>query len=282
MATLAKLTSQSTQTLSLLLERQRLQTLSGEGSSLHLPQITRNLQQLRTGILDLEEKEGNIEAVRLLKSQYERMRGMLGPDAEVAGVQRCVRRVLQSVASADPRSPQVELSTASTVVQCNSARFLYTTVSLEIPVTACRLAVQRRSPRRPLCALHRRPGGRSPAVYGRYAARAEAAHEPARPPFRQPVAIHQPTAGPVVTDQRRARRSYWPPARAGRRARFNRQPYVAREAEPRPRRAGRKTEQCVLDVLPPWQLISSKVIGSTVMIGLIILVLFILIIIFKT
>ena len=94
MATLAKLTSQSTQTLSLLLERQRLQTLSGDGSSLHLPQITRNLQQLRTGILDLEDKEGNIEAVRLLKSQYERMRGMLGPDAEVAGVERCVRRVV--------------------------------------------------------------------------------------------------------------------------------------------------------------------------------------------
>ena len=49
MATLAKLTSQSTQTLSLLLERQRLQTLSTDSTSLHLPQITRNLQQLRAG-----------------------------------------------------------------------------------------------------------------------------------------------------------------------------------------------------------------------------------------
>ena len=80
MATLAKLTSLSTQTLSLLLERQRLQTLSpaGTGNSLHLPQITRNLNQLRTGVADLEEKDGNTEAVRLLKSQYERMRGMLG------------------------------------------------------------------------------------------------------------------------------------------------------------------------------------------------------------
>ena len=90
MATLAKLTSLSTQTLSLLLERQRLQTLStgGNGNSLHLPQITRNLNQLRTGVVDLEEKEGNTEAVRLLKSQYERMRGMLGSDADVAGIPR--------------------------------------------------------------------------------------------------------------------------------------------------------------------------------------------------
>ncbi|TCD67624.1 hypothetical protein EIP91_012189 [Steccherinum ochraceum] len=86
MATLAKLTSQSTQTLSLLLERQRLQSLSSTpNNSLHLPQITRNLKQLRSGILALEEKEGASEAVRLLKSQYERMRGMLG--AEGSGVE---------------------------------------------------------------------------------------------------------------------------------------------------------------------------------------------------
>ena len=90
MATLSKLTSISTQTLTLLLERQRLESLSTNSTSLHLPQITRNLQQLRTGIVDLEEKEGNIEAVRLLKSQYERMRGMLGAEADVAGVPRCV------------------------------------------------------------------------------------------------------------------------------------------------------------------------------------------------
>lgn len=93
MATLAKLTSQSTQTLSLLLERQRLQTLSpGPTNSLHLPQIARNLKQLRAGIVKLEEKEGASEAVRLLKSQYERMRGMLGGEADAAGVEplRCV------------------------------------------------------------------------------------------------------------------------------------------------------------------------------------------------
>lgn len=92
MATLAKLTSLSTQSLSLLLERQRLQSLSAgpDGSSLHLSQITRNLNQLRTGVLELEEKDGNTEAVRLLKSQYERMRGMLGHEAEAAGIQRSV------------------------------------------------------------------------------------------------------------------------------------------------------------------------------------------------
>ncbi|KAI0795038.1 hypothetical protein C8Q75DRAFT_523740 [Abortiporus biennis] len=89
MATLAKLTSQSTQTLSLLLERQRLQTLSTgpNTNSLHLPQIKRNLNQLRKGILQFEEKEGSSEAIKLLKSQYERMRSMLGVEAETAGIE---------------------------------------------------------------------------------------------------------------------------------------------------------------------------------------------------
>ena len=68
MTSLAKLTSQSTQTLSLLLERQRLQTISSGPNNLHLPQITRNLNQLRTGILELESKEGGSEASRLLKN----------------------------------------------------------------------------------------------------------------------------------------------------------------------------------------------------------------------
>ncbi|KAI0701730.1 hypothetical protein C8Q76DRAFT_633699 [Earliella scabrosa] len=89
-APLAKLTSLSTQTLSLLLERQRLQTLSSNTTSLHASQIVKNLQQLRTGILDLEETEGPSEATRLLRAQHERMRGMLGADAESMGVQRCV------------------------------------------------------------------------------------------------------------------------------------------------------------------------------------------------
>lgn len=81
---LAKLTAVSTKTLSLLLERQRLQTLPSStsgfsnGSSLHYPQIKRNLKQLREGILALETKEGSVsEAAKLLRSQYDRMRGML-------------------------------------------------------------------------------------------------------------------------------------------------------------------------------------------------------------
>ncbi|KAG7095175.1 hypothetical protein E1B28_005954 [Marasmius oreades] len=79
---LAKLTSVSTQTLSLLLERQRgpFIPVSNEDtneSPLHLPQITRNMEQLRKGILEMEEKEGRSEASKLLRSQYDRMRSML-------------------------------------------------------------------------------------------------------------------------------------------------------------------------------------------------------------
>lgn len=119
---LAKLTSLSTQTLSLLLERQRLQSIpqfqpstatpgSTEStfkltstSNLHLPQIKRNLNQLRSGILELESKDaagagggavgastiGGGEAVGLLKNQYGRMRAMLGEDAESLGIERYV------------------------------------------------------------------------------------------------------------------------------------------------------------------------------------------------
>ena len=83
--TLAKLTSISTNTLSLLLERQRLQSLSGASStnpvsnaSLHFPQIKRNMTRLREGILELEAKEGESTATSLLRKQYDRMRGMLG------------------------------------------------------------------------------------------------------------------------------------------------------------------------------------------------------------
>lgn len=85
---LAKLTSVSTKTLSLLLERQRLQSLpsfSGtsstnsvsNGTSLHFPQIKRNMTRLREGILELEGQNGQSEAVGLLRKQYDRMRGML-------------------------------------------------------------------------------------------------------------------------------------------------------------------------------------------------------------
>jgi syntaxin 8 len=84
---LPKLTSLSTQTLTLLLERQRLQTLPSFSSTTdahstksrsHLSQISQNLNRLRTGILEMEAKEGRSEANELLRSQYRRMRDMLG------------------------------------------------------------------------------------------------------------------------------------------------------------------------------------------------------------
>lgn len=85
---LAKLTSTSTQTLSLLLERQRLQTFPAFSASpdaasdpLHLPQIRKNMGQLRAGILDMEAKEGRTQSAQLLRNQYGRMRAMLGNDA---------------------------------------------------------------------------------------------------------------------------------------------------------------------------------------------------------
>ncbi|KAI0300083.1 hypothetical protein B0F90DRAFT_1724689 [Multifurca ochricompacta] len=86
---LAKLTSLSAQTLSLLLERQRLQSLPPAGvtratnSSLHLPQITRNLAQLRSGILELESIGDHREAIALLRTQHVRMRDMVGSDVVI-------------------------------------------------------------------------------------------------------------------------------------------------------------------------------------------------------
>ncbi|KAN0126033.1 hypothetical protein V8E52_001240 [Russula decolorans] len=86
---LARLTALSTQTLSLLLERQRLQSLSpavtegATNSSLHLPQITRNLALLRSGIQELESTGDHSEAVVLLRNQHVRMRGMVGSDAVI-------------------------------------------------------------------------------------------------------------------------------------------------------------------------------------------------------
>jgi syntaxin 8 len=86
---LARLTALSTQTLSLLLERQRLQSLTpavtegATNSSLHLPQITRNLSLLRSGILELESTGEHNEAIVLLRNQHVRMRGMVGSDAVI-------------------------------------------------------------------------------------------------------------------------------------------------------------------------------------------------------
>lgn len=87
---LAKLTSLSTQTLSLLLERQRLVGLGAPPPASSTQHIARNLTQLRTGILELETHfpeskgtahgQGQREAAGLLRNQFERMRDMLGAD----------------------------------------------------------------------------------------------------------------------------------------------------------------------------------------------------------
>jgi syntaxin 8 len=95
-SSLPRLTSLSTQTLTLLLERQRLQSLSGPAeSSVSLPssslaQITRNLTHIRAGIHELEEQQrqhsggssASVEASKLLREQFERMREMMGGDKD--------------------------------------------------------------------------------------------------------------------------------------------------------------------------------------------------------
>lgn len=114
---LAKLTSLSTQTLTLLLERQRLQSISqfqpqrsstgSSSSNLHLPQLKRNFDQLRKGILELEDQTGvgNGEAVSLLRNQYGRMRGMLGTDAESLGVDKLDTERTTALSHAPSPSP---------------------------------------------------------------------------------------------------------------------------------------------------------------------------------
>jgi len=125
---LPKLTSLSTQTLSLLLERQRLQTLSPSPRSAGLtqaPQITKNLTQLRAGIIELEENEGRTDAVTLLRSQFERMRSMLGDGGHVesldaedgsesSGPSSSLTHVQHAVASIGKSAKEFASSTAYT------------------------------------------------------------------------------------------------------------------------------------------------------------------------
>lgn len=99
MTSLARLTSISTQTLSLLLERQRSQTLpsfngpdgspNNSNATLHLEQIRKNLTLIRAGILELERRSnvsaGEKEATKLLRRQFVRMHGMVGTDIGVQG-----------------------------------------------------------------------------------------------------------------------------------------------------------------------------------------------------
>jgi syntaxin 8 len=79
----AKLTSLATSTLSLLLERQRLQA---SHPTLHLQIISTNLHKIRDGILVLRTTSDD-EAAESLRAHYERLRGMFGEEAaEKAGL----------------------------------------------------------------------------------------------------------------------------------------------------------------------------------------------------
>ncbi|KZV98065.1 hypothetical protein EXIGLDRAFT_641802 [Exidia glandulosa HHB12029] len=80
--TLARLTHISTQTLTLLLERQRLEALGQSAPASTTSQIQRNLGAIRAGVLDMEASSSAGDATRLLRDQYERMRGMLGRDGD--------------------------------------------------------------------------------------------------------------------------------------------------------------------------------------------------------
>ncbi|KAL5504988.1 hypothetical protein ACEPAH_7651 [Sanghuangporus vaninii] len=122
---LAKLTSLSTQTLSLLLERQRLQSLNQAAPAASTQQITRNLVQLRAGILALEAqvqtlsgngngygKSSEREASGLLRNQFTRMRDMLGEDAgNVESLPPVVRESPKLPRTPDPASSSASSST---------------------------------------------------------------------------------------------------------------------------------------------------------------------------
>jgi len=91
----SKLTALTTATLSLLLERQRLQSTH---PTLHLSQILSNLRTLRSGVIAFQDApdtgsalvdEDGVDGVAALRGQYERLRGMLGDEeAEKAGLAR--------------------------------------------------------------------------------------------------------------------------------------------------------------------------------------------------
>ncbi|KAG6875049.1 hypothetical protein C0993_011060, partial [Termitomyces sp. T159_Od127] len=76
-------------------------------ASLHLAQITKNLTRLREGILELERMEGrtNTEATRLLRTQYERMRGMLGDESGTVESLQDEQEQEQKVISPQPTVP---------------------------------------------------------------------------------------------------------------------------------------------------------------------------------
>ncbi|OAX43400.1 hypothetical protein K503DRAFT_708526 [Rhizopogon vinicolor AM-OR11-026] len=112
-----KLTSLATSTLSLLLERQRLQA---SRPTLHLQQISANLHKIREGIIILHNASDD-EAAEGLRLHYERLRGMLGEEeAEKAGLHPCVvpsvtaHVIPASVSLSTPPLPERDLSPEAT------------------------------------------------------------------------------------------------------------------------------------------------------------------------
>ncbi|KAH7049476.1 hypothetical protein BKA62DRAFT_739258 [Auriculariales sp. MPI-PUGE-AT-0066] len=82
MSQLARLTHLSTETLTLLVERQRLETIGQPPPATSTSAIVRNLKQMRVDI-DKLQHDGNTPAntTRVLRDQFERMRMMLGSSA---------------------------------------------------------------------------------------------------------------------------------------------------------------------------------------------------------
>ena len=78
--TAARLSSISTQTLSALLERTRLQQLGKTPPASQLVNIKRNLEVLKDGIVELERSQGESNATNALRRQWERAKRMLGED----------------------------------------------------------------------------------------------------------------------------------------------------------------------------------------------------------
>ncbi|KAI6000855.1 syntaxin-like protein [Pisolithus albus] len=84
MSSAARLTAITTSTLSLLRERQRLQTTH---PTLHLQQIVSNLRLLRAGVVEAES-QGVDDVAGPLRAQYERLLDMLGEEeARKAGLE---------------------------------------------------------------------------------------------------------------------------------------------------------------------------------------------------
>ncbi|KAF6752831.1 soluble N-ethylmaleimide-sensitive factor attachment protein receptor [Ephemerocybe angulata] len=151
---LAKLTSISTKTLSLLLERQRMQTLPSfnqpgnplesspntSANSLHLAQIKKNLAQLRAGIKEMEEKGSGGEAAGLLRNQYERMRGMLGDEAsDVPSIEETPDRAF----TLSPSPSSISASSYATAATGASSSTVTPRASSPLPMPSLGLSASR-------------------------------------------------------------------------------------------------------------------------------------------